>query len=184
MDQLTQSEHDDSRKQLVGCGRTGSQQQLAIIHPETLLSCRSGQVGEIWVKGPSVAQGYWNRADATADTFYSHDSGHGGGALSQNGRSRCDSSRRTIRRREIKRPDHHPRPEPLSARYRGDGTGQSCFTQVRLRRGVLHPGRDEERLVVVQEVAGHSSVALDSVAAGVSRAVTEHHEVQVYAVLT
>jgi fatty-acyl-CoA synthase len=29
----------------------------------------AGEIGEVWVKGPSVTPGYWNRPDATAATF-------------------------------------------------------------------------------------------------------------------
>ncbi|MDA8370316.1 MAG: AMP-binding protein [Nocardiopsaceae bacterium] len=28
-----------------------------------------GEIGEIWIKGPGVVQGYWNRPEATAETF-------------------------------------------------------------------------------------------------------------------
>jgi long-chain acyl-CoA synthetase len=28
-----------------------------------------GQVGELWIKGPNVVKGYWNKPDATAETF-------------------------------------------------------------------------------------------------------------------
>ena len=28
-----------------------------------------GQVGELWIKGPNIVKGYWNRPEATAETF-------------------------------------------------------------------------------------------------------------------
>jgi acyl-CoA synthetase (AMP-forming)/AMP-acid ligase II len=28
-----------------------------------------GEVGELWARGPQIVKGYWNRPDATADTF-------------------------------------------------------------------------------------------------------------------
>ena len=28
-----------------------------------------GEVGELWIKGPNIVKGYWNRPDATADSF-------------------------------------------------------------------------------------------------------------------
>ena len=34
--------------------------------------CAAGEVGEIWVSGPSVALGYWNRPEETAATFEAH----------------------------------------------------------------------------------------------------------------
>lgn len=29
----------------------------------------AGEVGELWIKGPNVVKGYWNKPDATAETF-------------------------------------------------------------------------------------------------------------------
>ncbi|MFM7427055.1 MAG: AMP-binding protein, partial [Elainella sp.] len=54
---------------LVGCGHTRFDQNVIVVNPERLTECHQGEVGEIWVSGPSVAQGYWNRPDATAATF-------------------------------------------------------------------------------------------------------------------
>ena len=50
-----------------------------IAHPETLTRCAADEVGEIWVSGPSVTQGYWNQAEQTESTFraYLADTGEG-----------------------------------------------------------------------------------------------------------
>lgn len=53
----------------VSCGRSSSTQRLIIVDPDTRLPTPSDQVGEIWVTGPSVAAGYWNKAQATRDIF-------------------------------------------------------------------------------------------------------------------
>ncbi|NET83516.1 MAG: fatty acyl-AMP ligase [Moorea sp. SIO1F2] len=54
---------------LVGCGQSLPDQQIVIVHPETLTPCEPGQVGEIWVSGPSIAQGYWNQPATTKHNF-------------------------------------------------------------------------------------------------------------------
>jgi acyl-CoA synthetase (AMP-forming)/AMP-acid ligase II len=54
---------------LVSCGRSLNDQKLAIANPETLISCSPGEVGEIWVSGLSVAQGYWHQPEETKTTF-------------------------------------------------------------------------------------------------------------------
>ena len=43
--------------------------KIVIVHPESLTPCAPDEVGEIWVSGPSVAQGYWNRPEETERTF-------------------------------------------------------------------------------------------------------------------
>jgi acyl-CoA synthetase (AMP-forming)/AMP-acid ligase II len=54
---------------LVGCGRPWLGQEVAIVNPEARVGCPDGIVGEVWVRGPSVTAGYWNRPDETARTF-------------------------------------------------------------------------------------------------------------------
>ncbi|MEI6241661.1 MAG: aminotransferase class I/II-fold pyridoxal phosphate-dependent enzyme, partial [Planctomycetia bacterium] len=56
-------------RKLVGSGRELDGQDVRIVDPHTCEALPPGRVGEIWVSGPSVAQGYWNRADATRETF-------------------------------------------------------------------------------------------------------------------
>jgi len=66
------SEHEANVRTLVGCGRAMRDTKIAIVHPESLRPCPAGIVGEIWVSGPSVAHGYWNRPEETERTFRAH----------------------------------------------------------------------------------------------------------------
>ena len=56
-------------RRLVGSGRELDGQDVLIVDPQTRDPLPPGRVGEIWVSGPSVAQGYWHRADETLATF-------------------------------------------------------------------------------------------------------------------
>ena len=56
-------------RRLVGSGHELDGQDVLIVDPQSCEALPPGRVGEIWVSGPSVAQGYWNRADASAETF-------------------------------------------------------------------------------------------------------------------
>ena len=56
-------------RSLVGCGQSVAEQQIAIVDPDSLTRCASGKVGEIWIAGESVAQGYWNKENATQQVF-------------------------------------------------------------------------------------------------------------------
>ena len=45
-------------------------ERIAIVDPETCIECPDCIVGEIWVKSPSNAKGYWNSPEATERTFH------------------------------------------------------------------------------------------------------------------
>ena len=48
---------------MTGASTTGT---LSVVDPETCRKLPPGKIGELWISGPSVTQGYWNRPDATA----------------------------------------------------------------------------------------------------------------------
>ena len=56
-------------RELVGCGRVLPDEQLLIVDPDALVELSPDKIGEIWVQSPSVAQGYWNKSEATERTF-------------------------------------------------------------------------------------------------------------------
>lgn len=66
---LDRTEAAERATLLVGCGQARQPLRLVVVDPETRLLCQSGQVGEIWLTGPSVADGYWNRPEETERVF-------------------------------------------------------------------------------------------------------------------
>ena len=56
-------------KAIVSCGQTWLDTEVIIVHPETLVQCKSDEVGEIWVKGSGIGQGYWEQEQETQATF-------------------------------------------------------------------------------------------------------------------
>ncbi|BFU96642.1 MAG: putative Multi-domain non-ribosomal peptide synthetase [Nitrospira sp.] len=63
--------HGDGIRTLVGCGRPLPDVQIRIVNPTTLVDCPPGEVGEVWVSGPNVSEGYWNRTELNDETFVS-----------------------------------------------------------------------------------------------------------------
>ncbi|WP_394823885.1 fatty acyl-AMP ligase [Pendulispora albinea] len=70
-------EHDeaaetDGSKEAIGltsCGVVTSGYDLRIVDPAAGTELGQGQIGEIWVSGPSVAHGYWARPEETQRVF-------------------------------------------------------------------------------------------------------------------
>jgi acyl-CoA synthetase (AMP-forming)/AMP-acid ligase II/acyl carrier protein len=60
---------DGQGRAIVGCGISVDRQDIAIVDPVTLTRSAPDQIGEIWVRGPGIARGYWNSPEATAETF-------------------------------------------------------------------------------------------------------------------
>jgi len=54
---------------VVGCGASLDGQTLKIIEPQSRQVLPDGHVGEIWVRGGSVACGYWNQDHLNQETF-------------------------------------------------------------------------------------------------------------------
>ena len=56
-------------KQIVGVGHGWLDQQIRIVDPDSFTECSPNRVGEIWLAGKSVADGYWNNPAKSEETF-------------------------------------------------------------------------------------------------------------------
>lgn len=56
-------------KKVVGCGVCYDETSVIIVDPEAMVRSQLDRIGEIWLSGPGVAEGYWNRSEETEHTF-------------------------------------------------------------------------------------------------------------------
>ncbi|HTN88781.1 MAG TPA: amino acid adenylation domain-containing protein [Sorangium sp.] len=174
-----------SCRTLVGNGKSHAGATILIVDPETQHRCPAGRVGEIWVSGPMVAGGYWERPDVTEQTFHARLSGDDAsgpylrtgdlgflheGALFVTGRLKDLLI--------IRGSNHYPQDI--------ERTVQTCHPAFRPGRGcavsIQVEGSDgEERLAVAQELDEDEIGRLDlaELAATVRRAVAAEHGVHV-----
>jgi amino acid adenylation domain-containing protein/non-ribosomal peptide synthase protein (TIGR01720 family) len=175
-----------SARALVSCGGPWLDTQVVIADPESLERLPGDRVGEIWVSGPSVAQGYWRRPEATEREFCARLSGEPetgpflrtgdlgfllDGQLFVTGRLK---DLIIIRGR-----NHYPQDIELTAESSHPGLragGGVAFTL----EGDAESG---ERLVVVQELARGRRPEVGVAAEAIRRAIVEEHEVQVHEVV-
>jgi acyl-CoA synthetase (AMP-forming)/AMP-acid ligase II len=55
--------------ELISCGPVAPGHRIAIVETGSMTSAAPDTIGEIWVTGPSVAQGYWANPGKTAEAF-------------------------------------------------------------------------------------------------------------------
>lgn len=171
-------------RQIVGCGHTWLDDKIAIVDPETCEQCPGNKVGEIWVSGASVAQGYWHREAETERTFNAYIKETGEGPFLRTGDLGflLDGELFVTGRIKdviiIRGRNHYP---------------QDIERTVEQSHPALRPGcgaafvvelKGAERLIIVQEVERSylRKLKIDEVVGDIRQAVTSGHELQVYAV--
>src|SRR5262245_3215722 len=63
------AEPAEKGRSLVGSGRPIAGMDVRVVDPQTCRPLADGRIGEVWVRGPSVAAGYFERPEATEETF-------------------------------------------------------------------------------------------------------------------
>ncbi|PEL52431.1 non-ribosomal peptide synthetase [Bacillus wiedmannii] len=61
---------DSETQTIVGCGVSGLGQVIKIVDPDTCECLLPNHVGEIWIRGAHIANGYWKKKEATQETFH------------------------------------------------------------------------------------------------------------------
>jgi acyl-CoA synthetase (AMP-forming)/AMP-acid ligase II len=65
----------DAQRTVVSCGQSLQGQRVRIVDPQTAQALEEGCVGEIWLHGPHIGQGYWANEQATREIFQAQVSG-------------------------------------------------------------------------------------------------------------
>jgi len=60
----------NEKQEITSCGVIHPDIRIKIVDPATFQELPSEKIGEIWLSGESVAQGYWNNPSLTTETFY------------------------------------------------------------------------------------------------------------------
>jgi acyl-CoA synthetase (AMP-forming)/AMP-acid ligase II len=168
---------------LVGCGHAWLGQEVLIVDPQTRLRCPDGSVGEIWVAGPSVAQGYWNRPEETERTFRARLADGRGPYLRTGDLGFLEGGELFITGRlkemiVIRGRNHYPQDleETVQAVHPALRAGCGAAFEVQREAGTA--------LVVVQEIdRPYRREDLGHLAGDVRQIVAERHEVQVHDVV-
>jgi amino acid adenylation domain-containing protein len=167
----------------VGCGAALLDQKIVIANPDRLTLSTPDEVGEIWVSGRSVAQGYWNNPVETERTFNAYLSDTGEGPFLRTGDLGVilDGELLVTGRLKdlliIRGLNHYPQDIELTVERSHPALRPGCGAAFSVEID------DEERLVVIQEVDRRHSADLNIVIEEIRKAVVEQHELQAHAVV-
>jgi 8-amino-7-oxononanoate synthase len=168
---------------LVGCGQTLPDQKIAIADPDSSTTCPPDSIGEIWVCGPSIAQGYWQQREATQATFRATLADTGEGPFLRTGDlgfTLAGELYVTGRLKDliiVRGVNHYPQDIELTAQRSHARLRTDCAAAFTVERD------GQEQLVLVLEVERHKQGGLDHVYQAVSRAVALEHDVGVDAIV-
>jgi amino acid adenylation domain-containing protein/non-ribosomal peptide synthase protein (TIGR01720 family) len=164
---------------LVGCGAVGENTTVLIVDPETQTECEPDSVGEIWVSGPGVAQGFWSRADETEQVFRAFTSDTARGPCLRTGDLGFILDNELYVTGRLK--------DLIIIR------GRSVYPQdIEATASRSHPGlrpgggaafslddAGGERLVVIHEIESRRERGTDEIMSAIRQAVSEDHEINV-----
>lgn len=180
---VAESQADDAMS-IVSCGQVMPDQQLLIVNPQSYQPCGPNQIGEVWLAGPSVAEGYWQQPEASKGTFEAALADGTGPFLRTGdlGFWREEELFVTGRLKDliiIRGQNHYPQDIEQTVAQSHDA--------VQLQSGAAFSVDidGEERLIVAQEVKRTTlrSLDADSVTDAIRAAVSRQHRLQVHAVV-
>jgi acyl-CoA synthetase (AMP-forming)/AMP-acid ligase II len=168
---------------LVSCGFPRQGQRVAIVDPDSCLPRPDGEIGEVWVHGPSVGRGYWGHTEETAESFGARMADDSPAWLRTGDLGFVSAGDLFITGRLkdliiIRGSNHHP--------HAIERTVQQCNPAFTEARGAAFPIENDstERLVIVQEIPRAARHHLDtaSAIADIREAVSAEHGVQPQAI--
>ena len=165
----------------VSCGRPGFGTSVVVVDPGSRRPCADGAVGEIWVRGPGVAAGYWNRPAQSARTFGARTADGRGPYLRTGDLGIVDDHgvRITGRSKDVlivRGTKHYPQDLERTAEGRHRAVRPGCAAAFAADRG-----SSGDRIALVAEVDPRrleSPAAADAAIAAIRSGVTEAHGVQ------
>lgn len=168
---------------LVASGKPAMGTTVLIVDPKSMTACDPDRVGEIWVSGPGVARGYWNKEAETRETFNARLKGSsdrsdylrtGDLGFLKNGELFVTGRIKDLI--IIRGLNHYPHDIELTAQRANAvlraGGGAAFSVEV----------SGNERLVLVQEIDPRNQPDLSAIVNSTRRAIAVEHEIQVYAI--
>jgi acyl-CoA synthetase (AMP-forming)/AMP-acid ligase II len=185
-DPINETDTTSQATSLVSSGHSQLDHQVIVVDPETLWPCSHRTVGEIWVEGTSVAQGYWNGPKKTEQAFKAYLSDGTTGPFLRTGDLGFldeDGELFVVGRLKdvliIRGQNHYPHDieTTVDQSHKAIRSGHGAAISVEVK--------GTERLVIIYEVERiHlKTLNVSEVANAVRRSVTQQHQISPYAIV-
>jgi acyl-CoA synthetase (AMP-forming)/AMP-acid ligase II len=171
-------------RSLVSCGKPWPGTEIAIVDATSGAEVAPGRVGEIWIRGASVAAGYWNREAETRATFdLTTADGRRGFVRSGDLGVIVDGGLFVLGRQTDVLTIHGRTYYPHELETSSSTSDAAFVPHACAAVTVRQAGAD--KLVILQEVSRTALRSLNAAAAvaAIRRAVAEHHRLEVHAVV-
>jgi 8-amino-7-oxononanoate synthase len=181
--QVAENEKQDCT--LVANGEVPPGHAIVIVDPGKLTPCKRDTIGEIWISGPSVAQGYWHEPEDSEQTFLARLADNGEGPFLRTGDLGFIHAGQlfvTGRLKDliiIRGLNYYPQDIERTAERSHEALRVGCGVAFAVEDG------DVERLVVVQEVERQfiKKLDIDAVVEAIRQSVSREHGIQVHDVV-
>ncbi|WP_255447896.1 aminotransferase class I/II-fold pyridoxal phosphate-dependent enzyme [Picosynechococcus sp. PCC 11901] len=181
---ITTSSSEESDNLFVSCGQPYHDTQVAIVDPESFAPCPEGTTGEVWVRGDSVAQGYWNAPIATQETFTATLNHHQKSFLRTGDLGFIAAGELFITGRLkdliiVRGKNHYPHDIELTAQQSHPALRENCGAAFTVEID------GTERLMLVQEVKRTflRNLDVEAIAQKIRQAIAANHELQTYGII-
>lgn len=169
---------------LTSSGRAHKDYYVKIVNPNTQLEMASEEIGEIWINGPSVAQGYWRQPELSRQTFEANLISNDKPYLRTGDLGFIKDQELVVTGRIkeliiIRGQNYYPQDIERSV--------AECSPAFKSNSGAAFSVEIDgtERLVVAHEINHHrlEEYTVQKIVASAKRAVAEHHQLQLHALI-
>jgi len=167
------------RASLVSAGRACPGIEARVVNPATSTPCADDEVGEVWLRSASVAQGYWNKPEATEQVFGARLAGGDGPFLRTGDLGFLSSGELFVTGRSkdliiVRGRKHYPQDLESTVEHAHPAIRAGCVAAV-----AVGPSWRERLVVAAEADPARAGVSAGEVAAAVRAAVADHHGVAI-----
>lgn len=167
---------------LVQCGRPLPDTEVIVVDPQSGVTLSEAAVGEVWVRGPGVAAGYWHNQAFTESTFRAYRT-DGTGAFLRTGDLGFLHQGRLFINGRLKEVmifwgrNVYPGDIERTVTTAHEDLARTCGAAFAITM------RGQEQLVIVQEVIRPNKIDLPALAQAIRTAILAEHQVPLHALI-